>query len=310
MRHHYVPKFLLRQWSFEDEKRQRKIPAFYWDARFGRLRRFAGGADAFCNQDALWELAGSHPDGRDALETNFFKKIDTSAARIVRKLTVRPQQKLTAQERFDFVVFLLSLEARRPRVVSLIKKQGSDFYREGFDTDQEITTLLRKSGSNETVSAAFERLSGAPIVDHALLLLQQLSQNERIVRKVSKYRWGTVHLAADQGKFVLGDRPLVRINATDNEQNLWALPLSPTTAFFASSTSDVEASLKSRSVKQIRNLLNSDSAMQCDRYVFCSEANNLDWLERRLRYADRQPGPEMISSLRPSASGDFSSRLP
>jgi hypothetical protein len=65
-----------------------------------------------------------------------------------------------------------------------------------------------------------------PFEDRALLLIQGLVDNPTVGRHVINAHWREYRLGADDGSFLLGDRPLIRIAGYSDPKCIWSLPLS------------------------------------------------------------------------------------
>ena len=76
------------------------------------------------------------------------------------------------------------------------------------------------------------------------------------------------------------------------------MPLAPTAALFISPREETLANIAKRSGKSVRNLTNSDSAMQSGRYVFSVQREG-DWLAKRLKLRASAPtSVELLDNYR------------
>lgn len=286
----------MRQWLFTTDKGQLRLPAYYWDSRVDALKMFPAGLDQIGAGDGLFAFQADHPNGRNAIETTFFRDVDNSAARIVSRILNEPGAGLSLQQKLEFSGFLLSLDARRPRNVSELIRLVTERYREGLNQDADIVAKLAALGENARPSDIWERLSGHPMEDQALLSVQFLTMNKAMASDLVGWPW---MVRRDLGGLVLSDRPLVRHFAATDPNTLWAIPLSPAVAWFASPNVDLLRRLGRLAPKRLTNMLNVDSAHQCDRYVMSLEPREkLGWLARRLKNPKRKSGPEIIDGLR------------
>ncbi len=300
-RHHYVPRFLLREWARPASNGQIKILAHYWDVRQGRLKSFPGGESQFCYRDDLFSLS-RHEHGKDAIERIFFKEVDDAAARAHRKILGHGVRSLTDEERSDLVRLLLSLDARRPGAVSQLVERGSKHYANGLDNDEDILESFKRAGVNIKPSEYFEELTGNTLADQAMLSIQALTNNPSAGARLMNMRWGVYRLSDADGRFVLSDRPFIRVNPLDGPNALCALPLSPALLLLISGSDATVDNIRRLPVKRVRMLANSDSAMQADRYVFSIEDEGW-WLERRLKMP-RGAVPEITDSFMPRREWD------
>jgi hypothetical protein len=294
MRHHYVPKFMLKRWAFRERSGQVRLPAFYWDERQRALRMFPAGYDQVCCGEGLFAFQADHPDGRDAIETKFFRDVDNNGAKVIAKIIER-RGALSALERLQFAGFLLSLDARRPKAVQQVIEWGSNYLTNGFDQDPKITEVTLMAGENRKASEVWADITGHPMEDQALLLIQSMTTNMKLASTLTNWPWMVRYF--DEDTIALSDRPLIRVNSIHDPSTIWALPLNPRCVWFGSPRRDVLENLEKEPLHRLRNLVNSDSAMQADRYVFTCQRDDLDWLKRRLSYPQRRTGPEITQRL-------------
>lgn len=289
-----MPVFLLRRWAYERSPGQLRLPAFYWDNRRAKLREFPAGFDQICCRDGLFAFEGDHPSGRDAIETGFFKQIDDAAAKVVSKILDNAAV-LSAEDRAALIPFLLSLDARRPENVKQLLTVASRRYRQGLNSDLDIVETVRASGEARTPSEIWEAYTGHTLEDHAMLHLQSITHGPGSTASLMAWPWLVVRFK--EGGLALSDRPLIRILGRDHPRTLWALPLSPSVALFASPSAEVLQSIQHGPEHRVRKDLNTAGADQADRYVMVSASANLAWLSKRLSNPHRKTGPELIEAL-------------
>ena len=274
-KHHFVPQFLLRPWLVEDMLR-----GYWWDNRRGELVCKRRGPKAFCQQLDLLTLR-AHKLGRDALETIFFGDIDTKGAKARDRLLADGPEGLSGDQRCDFARLLLSLDARRPSNVNMLRDGGRQFA-EGLDNDPEIIAAMAHEGLTEAPSPFFERNSGVSLEDRALIAIQKLVDNPKIGGKLINACWHVVRLGPHDGSLVLADRPLIRLRAYDHPGAVWVLPLTPKAAFVAANHPTNLDRIKRVTPVRFAKKTNVSSACQAERFVFCVDTSHEHWIGRYL----------------------------
>ena len=271
-KHHFVPKFLLKPWATDGE-----LNGFWWDSRKRRLLCNRRGPRAFCNEIDLLTLE-EHEEGRDVLERNYFRQIDSSGAVVRDRLLSDDPNSLDSDERCHFARLLLSLEARRPINVGHLRNYGKQHLMEAIDNDSEIRREMQKEGLTSSPTEFLEE-RGYSMEDMALGSIQKLVDNPRIGSRLINMSWRVVHLGPFDESLVLSDRPLVRTDGHGHPQEAWFLPLSPKAVFCALNN---HGGFDLATPQRIAKRLNVASAGQAEKYVFCTDTTHTRWLPRYL----------------------------
>lgn len=280
--HHFVPVGMLRRWSIYQDSTI--LRAFYWDNHRSRLASKSRGPRAFCYRPHLLTAVG-HPGGDDFYERNVFGAIDDAGALAITDLLDAKQ--LPQERRKQFTEFLLSLEARRPAVIEAIRTHGARRIAAMLDSDPTILQAVREGGHTQPPSLVQAKIKGMTLADELMHVVEMLARKSSFADLISSAYW-QVRWADPEFTFALGDRPLIRLNGT-GENMVWVLPLSPQAVFIATGNENTRRQIASTSGKQLARAINSDSAMQCDKYVFWTQEAPTAWLERRLSLRHRQP---------------------
>jgi Protein of unknown function (DUF4238) len=273
--HHFVPRFLLRPWCVGG-----LLHGYWWDRRRGELACKRKGPKGFCLQLDLLTLR-AHDLGRDALERIFFGNIDTRGAEARDRLLVGGPRALNLDQRCDFARLLLSLDARRPAIVSNLRVKGPRYLAESLDDDPEILMVMEREGLVGAPSSYIGQL-GVCLEDRSLATIQRLVDNPTIGGRLINAHWQLVHLGPFDGSLVLSDRPLIRLHGYDHPGAAWLLPLTPQVAFVAvNHLANLERIMRF-SPQRFAKQANALSANQAERFVFCVDMSHVRWLTKRL----------------------------
>jgi hypothetical protein len=279
--HHFVPKLLLRPWLVQEANGYRNLWGYWWNAERRRLVQKRRGLNSFCCQIDLLSLQAHHL-GRDAIERFFFGEIDTKAAIARDTLVDSGPHGLSGDQRCDFARLLLSLDIRRPKIVNDLRAKGQKHLAHELDTDLEILAAMRKAGIHEPPSSYVENQLGWCLQDRALLVIQKLVDNPAVGQRLINAHWYIRHLGADDGTFVLADRPLIRIHGYDRPGATWILPLAPKVAFLACNAAENVQRLARLSGPRFVKQVNRSSVYQTERFVFCVDRSHEIWLGKYL----------------------------
>lgn len=262
----------MKPWQIDGE-----LHGYAWNHDGSDLRCVKRGAKGFGYEMDLLTLKSSNLPV-DTLEVRDFKQIDDRGAKIRDKLLVEGVKSLTVSDSMSFARLLMSLEARRPSVVSELRANG-DSLRNELDADDELIEKLGLKTEDGSPSEFYERETGEFLEDRALQVCTSLSNEPHIGESLINGCWGVVHVDTSAGNFVLSDRPLIRYGSTDTDAFTWVLPLTPYAVFVATAKEWQSRVTDQRLVKMI----NKDSASRADKYVFSTLASDQKWIKKYLR---------------------------
>jgi hypothetical protein len=271
---------LLRPWRVERDG-QKLLERCYWHPYQRRLSRNRNGVDAFCNEIDLLTLKTI---GSDVLETKYFGKIDDLGAKARDALLDGGPRQLSPEQQVDFGRLLLSLESRRPTMVSRLRCEVPDTLAKSLDEDEEIVSACVAAGITERPSIVAQKALGS-FDDRAMLMVPTLTDNRGVLARLLNAHWHTMKLEEGDGTLVLSDRPLIRMRAFDHPGAAWFLPLTPRAAFVAvnhpANLENVQRTPRHRVVRYI----NVASARQAEKYVFAVDPSHERWLPKYLKPA-------------------------
>ena len=142
-------------------------------------------------------------------------------------------------------------------------------------------------------NVVWDELIGFSSEDQAMESVQKLTTNARIGRALVEAPWGVRHWEAGGDRFVLADRPLIRIKGQLARNNIWIMPISPDVVWFCAMSKEAFDQVNAMAPCRFTNLVNVCSAMQSDKYVFSLNGTAPTWLEKRLK---RQAGKREATS--------------
>ena len=204
-RHHFVPKFLLRQWYAADHL---GFWLYFRDGT-GKLRCRRKPAKSVAFMDDLYSFRPDFPSlgslaKPDALETEYFAAIDDEAAAVHRKLLVDDRPPLTQAERRAWARFINSLLERSPARISELESMAA--------SDPQIQGLLRHPRAIMLRDGRPKADLSAMLRNSLLRALRDFIDKEEDVAYLSSMRWVNFDIASKNEQFLTGDMPLV-VNA-------------------------------------------------------------------------------------------------
>jgi hypothetical protein len=280
MRHHYVPQFLLGQWSSEGW-----IVAYYWENGAGRvIENSKASVASACQIPNLNTYFGVPADFRDFPETGFFTpKIDTPAAPVHARLTRGEVGSLTPKEKTDWARFLVSLGVRTTETLremgplearkalgfaaTLATGPENDERLASKIIEQNMPKLERKFPLNIAMDLTFDPTKLNPII-----------QMDWWLRRWSKEC------------ILIGDRPLLAFPIMkypcgiplDNPSCLFAIAISPRAVFFGAYNRNTRSKMRKMTPSRIAHILNEETIRSCGTTVFAANRSMAEFITHRV----------------------------
>ena len=184
-KHHYIPKFYLKQWAGPDEQ----ICEFSRPYQNVEPRRTHPDGTGY--ERGLYRLEGYPSHVADMVETALMKNVDDEAARSLVVLRAETFFEITELQRFAWARFVISLMRRTPEAVR---------------SEHQLRTMeenpVNKSGEHRDIRIQRQKA----------ILMNSTINNEEHVRRIAAMQWAIFSAAAGLGTFLTSDRPLVMTN--------------------------------------------------------------------------------------------------
>jgi hypothetical protein len=181
----------------------------------------------------LYRVEGLPDALAQAVESKFMHMVDTEANYALQKIVSGDDTPWDARMRSAWTRFILSLRFRNPEAVHVIKRQMEDVWKAGVDNLQANYDKLRRPSDPPT----FEEFMALtePEAPHkaALMLLQQIIDNQRVGPTIFDMHWSRVSLAGSNLPLLTSDRPLNMPYGLAAQEAYIALPIGPRMLFVA-----------------------------------------------------------------------------
>lgn len=256
---------------------------YWWNPRRSKLECKERGVRAFGWQLDLLTTHQAHGPS-DELERHF-ESIDTPGMAVRDRLLKGGKMGLSVAQRCAFARLLMSLEARRPRTAERVRADAKGL-RQTIDDDPDIQQVFRLNGITESPSVRWDRHSTDGFLHERSFanIMKDLADLPDVGERLINASWNIIELGESDGTFVLGDRPLIRINGILKERASWlyVLPLSPKHVFAATNSQAVLDEINHRTKRRFCKLVNISSAAQAERFVFAVDGSHAHWVGKHL----------------------------
>lgn len=285
MRHHYVPQFLLREWS--GTTLDNKVEAFRLDLPHLPSSRHATKFVGF--EDDLYALTMPIVAGMDqqAVEKNLLRHIDDLGARVLQKLKTLGFQGLSPSDRVDWARFLMSLRLRQPDIIQILRTESSEHLAtslaEGPEEYESIATVSEPSSLPEWVELRFPGL----IENFGMSFFHELVDDPKVGDKILRMKWWLWDFSKEKHHLLLADHPCVFTVGIDDPNIVIALPISPNRAFMATNSEGVASIMRKQRPKDLLTRLNESSLSQARVRIYSCDSSQRRFISNRLHLRTR-----------------------
>jgi hypothetical protein len=292
--HHFTPIFYLNAWADAD----------------GRVTRYSRPVDVAVTKPCapsrtgsaahLYTLRGVQPERRAALETEFFKPVDTKAAEAHRILLAGGLNKLTHDQRCDWARFMMSMTLRSPFSLGELDNLVGQTLRSTMQLrDDAEFNALRKPDDPETLYDWTLKYHPEAIENAHKSFLPAMIDHEGLGQHLINMIWATVDVASAPHMLLTSDRPFNWSLGWKEPNAALAFPLSPDLVFVATNGRPQMDTVMRRRARDVVRIVNEETARLAVDFVIGCDASQLTFVERRLRRRDQEPIPGPIGRGRP-----------
>lgn len=288
VRHHYIPRFLLRAWTGYDGC----LEYIRIDKEELWSRRRTPKSVAFEEDLYVMDVPSTGETDPQSVETEFLKRVDDRAAKARRKLMSR--KTLTPEEGKEWIVFLMSLRVRYPGAVSFLRREGAKVAQE-LDEDPWDYMALAGPGDPLTPSGWIRHNAPGYIENIGISQVQALATDQTVLEKIRTVgHHSVVNFQSCREHLLLADNACIFVYGVDHEEFTLALPLSPRMAFVSSRSDKVMSTLQGVPLPSLLTKMNQWSVQQARSQLYAMDRSLHSSIRRRLRTLrsaeDRPPG--------------------
>jgi Protein of unknown function (DUF4238) len=224
--HHYIPKFYLKQWAGSDARL-----CEYKSLRSKIVVRCTFSTGTGYQRD-LYRCEGLPDELAHQVEPKFMQMVDTRANYALEKIISGDTRPWDAKMRSAWIRFILSLRFRNPEAVYTIKQHIQEMWQRGIASLQASYATRRLPTDPPTFEEFMARVEPEAPQKGALILLQEIIDNDRVGPTIIGMHWSRVSLAASRLNMLTSDRPLNMTGLASKDAYI-ALPVSPSILFVA-----------------------------------------------------------------------------
>jgi len=288
VKHHYIPQFYLKEWQGRDGKLQ-----MFWRRPDGiidtkRLFRKATGYAV-----DLYRLPGVTKEAEQKVESSFMQMVDDQAVR-ARDHLLGDTTPTAVATRHAWARFVLSLVVRNPEELQ--------HFKDSFQAD-----LLRPSPEFQRRYEEARQVGDPPRFEDwlmltdpthpersAMLAMTNLIVNPSVLELFRKMHWTVWDTSSVQRRLMTSDRPVMMTQGMVQHAGHYALPISPTRLFIATTSVQFAESFSRRPVGKIVRQVNELMIGQARKFVYAVDDTNLAEVRRGM---GKMEAPSLLRAL-------------
>lgn len=277
MKHHYIPKFYLKQWEGKDKRLQvfwRRSDGLIVTDRF--YRKGTGyGID-------IYKMPGVPKETEHKIESAFMQLVDDQAVNTLNKLLGNKMPD-DARTRHAWARFVLSLTVRNPEELKkFVANYTGDLLAPNEDFQRRYEAA-KKEDDPDTLEEWMLKEDPTHPERAALLALTNLIVNPRVLKLFRTMHWTVIDTSSVSRRLMTSDRPvMLTAGGMVHYKGHYALPISPTRLFLASTAVQFADEFCANPVGKIVRTVNELVIGQARRWVYAVDDTPLAQVRREM----------------------------
>lgn len=272
MKHHYVPRFLLRRWC----DARGKLQSF--KVTDGRVVSNALAPEYTGYEDGLYAVS-DNPLGieEDHIEKRLFGPIDNDAAVALGK--IERHEAITPKDKIAWAFFLNSLRLRKPDIIEHMRVQGMEMLRR-FLAEGDAALPAGWPSSEQWLA---QHYPGMMETQSLVSWLSQIVLHDELTKRFHGLDWWVLSFKPEAPKLLLSDLPIHWEGGLNTDRFLIQLPIGPDRIFFGTDCKATEDYLtKLPSAELIRRVNRSSLASSSNRIWGADAAEGCGFIKANL----------------------------
>ena len=291
-KHHYLPIFYSKQWAGDDGK----VVRFHRPYQTIIDRRIAPAGVGW--KEDLYKVDGLIGPDQQALEVQYFSRLDDVAARVHRKLIASPLEPLEPIDVNDWTHFMLSLLHRTPHFIDETRKFGLATWRKLTLDPDLVDRAVSRGHHPDTAREYLTSLTDEDGLHSTMITLPQLIASRRVIELVHNFHWAHYDVPEGSPDLLLSDCPVFLSNGLDNPSGHLAMPLSPQRMVVMAKERRVIEDLNRENPKHIVKRMNRLTVRSAREFVVATDLSQERFISRHFAADPAQSLVGRASQLR------------
>lgn len=272
IKHHYIPKFHLRNWLNGNNELWR-----YTKPHQGLHGRRAG-LNELGFEDHLYTLKASKEEDAVHLETPFFAKIDNFAAIALQKIIA--EEELHPHDLRWWVIYLRSLMHRTPEDLARYKQEAQKTLNASFEPFMDDLALRQELRDQFELN---NTTSSRPSVFSERVILKSLPTtilNEKILTVMSNLTWGIIDVSKAKHTLLISDSPIIRSNGLLAPNGHVAVPVTPSKICIGAPDSNTIEQISSSDPTDLVRICNQQIVKGARAFVAANDPTQMPFIQK------------------------------
>ncbi|MDI1326076.1 MAG: DUF4238 domain-containing protein [Brevundimonas sp.] len=251
-KHHFIPQFLLGQWTTNDGKLWR-----FMQPAPGKIAVKSVSPAEIGYEEYLYATPGLPPEKAQQVEQHFMSPLDSLAADAQQMLLAGQASKMPQKERSSWSRFIMSQWFRTPAGLSYFKEAMGLVLKARDEPLNARYQEIRKEGDPERLEDAIAALGPDFAEGAAMDLLRRMSDDPKLGHKLNNMRWFVVDILAGD-ELLISDAAFQQSQAGIlSPQGYMTIPIAPRKLFVAVTRQSTADAIRAIPVAELARRNNS-----------------------------------------------------
>lgn len=244
--HHYVPQFYLKNWASGSDH---KFEYFQWKNRTLVNSRISPKGTAY--EVNLYSMEEVLLEKKQEIEKFINAEIDAPASSTLNKIFQDGVQGLSAEEKYHWAKFLVSLRVRHPKSIETAKMDGRNMFLDILTNSEAEYQALRGAQDPPTFIDFCNQIDPALTPNMGILAISKWMIDTKMINIILNMYWWVMNASGEEIDFLTSNIPCIYTTGLGDPNCIMGLPISPTTLFLASNNPDFERQISAHPKREV-----------------------------------------------------------
>jgi hypothetical protein len=253
----------------------------------------------------LYRTEGIPEEHSQHLEVHFMSPLDDGAAKALERMESGAVMDWPADERSNWVRFIVGFFFRNPANVALIKSHIANLFNVAVESLERNYAEVRGPNDPETFAEADARRQPGAAEVHATNFLAELIDNDRLGPTIFEMHWAVLDMKRSKFSVLTSDRPIYMPLPLGQKDAYILLPISPTKYFVATRQRPTIAAINNLDRTALVREVNTAIVQQAREFVWGRDDSQRGFVAKHFAKLPERPilTPEQMQEAIDAARG-------